>query len=192
MIGESNSGRLECPGCGSPSFTTDPDGNLICDYCRSAYVLPGRVCPECGAGCDPGAHYCPTCGADLVRTCRACGALNPWSARRCMACGQDLETLDALFDRVTGQTADWLREVRERASYVKAQEELASQARLAEMRSAEVRRLEALAQAQAERDRQQHIIVATTVAVVALVVVVALVALAITMRSTPDSLLYSQ
>ena len=105
-----------------------------------------------------------------------------------MACGHDLVTLDALFDRVTGQPADWLREAREQAPAIKAQEELASQARLAEMRSADARRRESLARARAERDRQQRIIVAVTVFVVALVIVVALISLAITLRTTPSSL----
>jgi hypothetical protein len=185
-----NSGRLECPGCGSSSFTPNPDGSLSCDYCRSAYILPGHACPECGAACDPGARYCPTCGADLVRTCRACGALNPRSARRCMACGQELGTLEALFARVTGERADWLRQVREQAPAIKDQEELASQVRLAEMRAAEGGRREVLAQARAERDRQQRIIVAATVAVVAIVIVVALIAFVITVSGTPSPCFY--
>jgi len=187
MTGESNAGRLECPGCGSSSFNADLDGDLICDYCRSVFVLPGRSCPDCGAACGAGAQYCPTCGADLVRTCPACGARNPRTLQRCMACGHDLVTLDALFERVTGQATDWLREAREQAPAIKAQEESASQARLAEMRSADARRRETLAQARAERDRQQRIVVAVTVFVVALVIVVALISLVTTMRMTPSS-----
>jgi predicted amidophosphoribosyltransferase len=185
-----NSGRLECPGCGSSSFTPNPDGSLSCDYCHSAYVLSGHVCPECGAACDPDARHCPACGAELVRTCQACGALNPRSARRCMACGQELEMLEALFARVTGETADWLRQVREQAPTIKAQEELASQARLAEMRAVDARRREALARARAERDRQQRIIVTVTVAVVAVVIVVAVIAFAIAVSSTPSPCFY--
>jgi RNA polymerase subunit RPABC4/transcription elongation factor Spt4 len=177
-----HSERLECPGCGSSSFTSDPDGNLLCDYCQAPCILPGRACPECGELYEPGARHCPSCGADLVHQCRACGALNPYSAMLCMACGQELDMLDALFARVAGETADWLQQVREQAPAIKAQEEEASQSRLAEMRADEMRRREALAQAQAERDRQQRIIVTVTVAIVALVIVVALISLVMTTR----------
>ena len=185
-----NSGRLECPGCASSSFTLNSDGSLTCDYCRSAFILSGQACPECGAVCDLDAWNCLACGADLVRTCQACGALNPRMARRCMACEQELEVLEALFARVARDRTDWLRDVREQAPAIKAQEELASQARLAEMRAAEARRREALARAQVERDRQQRIIVAITVAAVALVIVVALIAFAITVSGTPSPCSY--
>lgn len=185
-------GRPECPGCGSSSFTADPDGDLICDYCQAAYVLPGGVCPECGAAHDPGARCCPSCGADLVRKCQACGALNPYSAQRCMACGRELDMLGAMFARLAGGTTGWLRQTREEALSIKAREEVASQARLAEMRAADARRREALARAQAERDRQQRIIVAMTVAVVALVILVVLIAFVLTTVCTPGPYPYTR
>lgn len=170
---------LECPGCGSTSFTPSPDGSLICDYCHSVYVPPERACPVCGAACEPGARYCPSCGVDLARECPACGAPNPLLARKCLACGQELEILDALFDRVTGTRADWLRQVREEAPAIKAQEEAASRARLAEMWAADERRREALARAQAERERQERILVVVTLVIVALVIIVVLATWAI-------------
>ena len=99
-----------------------------------------------------------------------------------MACGQELDVLDALFARVAGETAGWLQQVREQAPAIKAQQEEASQSRLAEMRADEMRRREAMARAQVERDRQQRIIVTVTVAIVALVFVVAFVSLVLTTR----------
>jgi t-SNARE complex subunit (syntaxin) len=107
-----------------------------------------------------------------------------------MVCGQELEVLEALFARVARDRTDWLRDVREQAPAIKAQEELASQARLAEMRAAEARQREALALAQVERDRQQRIIVAIAVAAVVLVIVVALIAFAITVSGTPSPCFY--
>lgn len=142
-----------------------------------------RVCPLCGAAYEPGARRCPSCGFDLVRECPACGAVNPLLAHKCLVCGQELEILDALFDRVTGTRGGWLRQVHEEAPDIKAQEEAASQARLAEMWAAEERRRETLAQAQAERERQERIIVAVVVAVVAIVIVAVLVTLVIVTRS---------
>jgi len=174
---------LKCPSCGSASFTVSPDGSLICDYCHAAYSPPERACPVCGAAYDPSARRCPSCGADLVRECPACGAPNPLLARKCLACGQRLEILEALFDRVTGTRADWLRQVHEEAPTIKAREETASQARLAEMWVTEEHRRETLAQAQAERERQERIIIAVVVAIVTLVIIAVLVTLAIVTRS---------
>ena len=144
-----------------------------------------RTCPFCGGACELDARHCPSCGADLVRECPACGALNPSVARKCQVCGQVMEILDSLFARVTGTRVDWLRQVREEAPAIKAEQEEASQARLADMWAAEERRREELARARAERDRQQRIIVGVTVAIVTIVVVAVLVALVIAVSRTP-------
>jgi len=86
--------------------------------------------------------------------------------------------LDAVFARATGGPAYWLRQTRAEAAAIKAHEEEASQARLAEMWAAEQRRLAELAQAQAERDRQVRILWRAVVAfffiVVAIIIVAAL------------------
>lgn len=170
---------LRCPGCGSASFTASPDGSPICDYCYAAYVPPGRACPVCGATYEPGARRCPSCGIELVHECPSCGAPNPLLGRKCLACGQELEILESLFARVTGASADWLRRVHEEAPAIKAQEEAASRARLAEMWAAEARRREVLAQVQAERERQERILatvaVATVVVIIAMLVILAMV-----------------
>ena len=142
-------------------------------------------CPACGAAHEPDAFYCPSCGDLLVRECPACAAPNPLLARQCVTCGQRLEILDALFSRVALTNTDWLRERRQEAPSVKAEEETASQARIAEMWAIEARRREALAQARAERDRQQRIIVSVAVGVVALAIVAVLVTLALVTRDIP-------
>jgi len=184
MKENSHSAQPECQGCGGSSFTVSPSGGLVCDYCHTVYVLPERACPVCGAACEPDARHCPSCGADLVRACPACGALNPSVAHKCPVCGQEMEILGPLFTRVTATRADWLRQVREEAPAVKAQQEEGSRARLAEMWATEARRREALAQAQAERDRQQRTIVTVTVAIVVFVIVAVLVVLVIGMSRT--------
>lgn len=168
--------RWRCSGCGSPSFSVEPEGNLLrCAYCHTAYPLQEMVCPQCGTPYISGSAYCPSCGFDLVRECRACGAANPYSARVCRICGQNLDILDAVIARAAKQRAEWLREVREEAARIKALEEEASQARMAEMWEAEKQRLEELARARAERDRQQRIIMAIAIGAVALFLLIALI-----------------
>lgn len=94
--------------------------------------------------------------------------------------------LEALFARATGTTADWLQQQRDAAPAIKAQEEAASQTRLAKMWAAEERRREELARAQTERDRQQKIIVTITIAIVALLVIAAIIVVAITTSGAPS------
>jgi len=166
-----------CPGCGSTSFAADPEEGLICTYCRSALPLSENVCPNCGAPCEPTALYCPSCDSDLSRECPACSALNPPLARECLRCGQRLDVLDSLFSRVTGVGNEWLREVREGSPALKAQQQSASHARLTGMWADETHRREALARSEAERDRQERILIAATI-VVAILLVIAIVALA--------------
>lgn len=88
------------------------------------------------------------------------------------------EVLDAVFARATGGSTHWLRQTREEAAAVKAQEEAASQKRLAEMWAIEQRRREELARAQAERDRQMRILWYAAVVffgiVVTIVIIIAL------------------
>lgn len=141
--------RLECPGCGSSSFTPGPGGSFVCNYCHTTY-----------------------------------------SARRSQAYGQELDVMGELFTRATRDTAAWLQQQRDEAPAIKAQEEAASQVRLAEMWAVERRRREELALAQAEHDRQQKIIVAVAVAIVSALVIAALVIVAITVSHTPNPHFY--
>jgi len=119
------------------------------------------------------------------RECPACGSQNAPGADRCLTCGQSLSILDPLFSRVTGTEADWLREAREEAPVVKMQEQAASEVRLAEMREAEAHYREALAQAQAERERRERITTIFTIGLVALVIIATLVTLALVTRGLP-------
>ena len=181
------SARVECPGCGSSSFTRNADGGLVCDFCHTVYGASGPTCSTCGATYEPGAYHCPVCGADLARECRACGALNPLSARACSACGYALDMVDAMLVRATKGTADRLQELREDATAIKAQEEAASQARLTEMWAVEARQRDALARAQTERERQERMLITAAVVIVAVIVVAVLVMLAIEALHAPGS-----
>ena len=171
--------RPRCPGCGSASFAADPAEGLVCVYCHSTLTLAKHACPNCGAPYVPTTHYCPTCDSDLLRECPACSAPNPPSARECVRCGQRLEMLDSLFSRVTGLGARWLREVREESPALKAQQQSASQARLAQMWADEMRRREAMARDEAERDRQESILITATIVIGAIFLIIVVIAMAI-------------
>ena len=131
--------------------------------------IPARLeCPGCG-----GSSF--TAGPDDSFTCNSCHAVYILPERERQTRGQEPGMLDALFVRATTATTDWLQQQRDEAPAIKAQQEAASQARLAEMWAADERRREGLARAQAEHDRRQKIIVATTVALVAVFVIAAIV-----------------
>ncbi|MEE8390864.1 MAG: zinc ribbon domain-containing protein [Anaerolineae bacterium] len=183
--GNSDSAQLKCSKCGALSFTASPDGNLVCDRCHTVYAPLERVCPDCGTPYAPDDRRCVSCGTDLLHECLSCGALNPLAVLQCQACGQNIGVLGSLFDRVTGTRGDWLNQVRESAPAIKAQQEAASEAQLAEMWAVERRRREALARAQAERDRQQRFIFTALGIVVAIIIVGTLVAVVISLTRAP-------
>ena len=182
--------RLECSSCGGNSFVPDPKGTMICEYCHTVYVSPENACPECGALCDSQARYCPACGADLIHECRSCGTPNPHSADKCTECGQDLSMLDVLFARASQQRSDWLDQVREEAPVVKAQQEAASQAQMAELWAIERQRRQALTEAQAARDREHRIMFTALGVVVAIIVIGMLIAIGISLTQPTDPSLY--
>ena len=80
-----------------------------------------------------------------------------------------------MFDRITRSTPDQLRRVRAAGATIKAREEIASEARLAELWAEDDRRREELASARAERRRQERLSLALVVGVGVIVVVIAVV-----------------
>jgi hypothetical protein len=179
MNEKSDTALLSCPGCGSSSFVANPNGSPICEYCHVAYVSPEQTCPDCGTPHESDAHRCMSCGADLLRPCLTCGALNSWAVPRCLVCGQEMGILGSLFDRVTSTRSGWLEEVREEATELKTQQEAVADAQLAEMWKIERRRREAVARAQAERNRQQRLVFTVIGIVAALSIIVIIVFLVI-------------
>jgi type IV secretory pathway component VirB8 len=81
-----------------------------------------------------------------------------------------------MFARLTKSMPDQLRRVRQTGATIKAEEEAASEARLAKMWAEEERLREELTQARAERSRRERLAVALAVGVGAIVVVIAIVA----------------
>lgn len=174
---------VECPGCGGASFSAGPTGVPICDYCQGAFTSFAGECYRCGSAFESGARLCPSCGANLVRECPACGVLNPLVAGQCLVCGQTLAAVDAMFARLTRSTPDQLRRVREAGATIKAREEAASEARLADFWAEDDRRREALASARAERTRQERVGLALVVGMGVIFLVIAVV---LVTRATGD------
>jgi t-SNARE complex subunit (syntaxin) len=94
--------------------------------------------------------------------------------------------LGPLFSRVTTTRDDWLRQVREEAPTLKAQQEAASEAHLEEMWAVERHRRETLARARAERDRQQRLIIALASIIVIAVVITIIITVVVSLTHTPS------
>jgi len=174
---------IGCPGCGGISFSAGPTGVPICDYCQGALTSFAGECYRCGSAFKRGVRLCPSCGANLVRECPACGVLNPVIAGRCLVCGQTLVAIDAMLARLPRSTPDHLRRVREAGATIKAREEAASQARLADFWAEDDRRREELGRARAERTRQERLGLALVVGMGVIFVVIAVV---LATRATGD------
>lgn len=177
-----------CPGCGSSSFAADLKGAPVCEYCRAAYLPPTGACQGCGSAYEPDGRWCPACGVELARDCPACGALIPLATGQCLVCGQPLDVVDAMFTRLLRTTPDRLRRVRQAGATIKAQEEAASEARLAKMWAEDERRRQELAHARAERLRRERLGVALVVGVGVIVVVMAVVIASLAAGSAPGPL----
>jgi len=167
---------IGCPGCGSTSFTADSNRLPVCEYCQVAYGAHGVECDRCGTAYKLTTRRCPTCGAALVCECPVCGTLNPLMAIKCLVCQQTLDAVDQMFARLTRSTTAQLHRTRELGADIKDLEEAASEARLAKMWAEEEERRAELAQARAERQRQERLMITIAIGVVAIIVITAIVA----------------
>jgi ribosomal protein L40E len=171
---------LSCPSCGGTLLTDKGDGTLSCPYCGAAFAHPDRVCPSCEAINELDARYCASCGEKLREPCARCGALNPVQASHCHQCGAALGVLEHIAARRAESTAE--RVIRLQASMppLKEEAERASQERLEKMWTKDRARMEALAKAKAEQERQERLLwTIAALAIVALVIgIVALTVMA--------------
>src|SRR5574341_914249 len=172
---------LSCPTCGAPGLEAhQPDGVVTCKFCGHKFAEDNRVaCPHCEAINPPDASFCKACGTKLRRTCPACGAENWAGANYCVTCGRNLDVIGALADRHVEGFKGTLQRQRELANLIKAEEEEASQRRMAGLWEVEKRRQEILAQQKAEQKRQQNALLAAVLVGAAVIVLAvgALVAL---------------
>jgi len=145
-------------------------------------------CSECGASCPPNARFCPGCGVEVGIQCPQCGSLNSARTQICQACRNSLDVVDPILGRMAGGQHGWLANIQRDASDAKQAEEGASQARLSVMWEMEDQRLIELAHAQAERDRQQRILVWGSVVLAAVFIISLLIILAVAVARSPAPL----
>lgn len=174
---------FECPNCGASEMVQGDNQQLVCTFCDSSFGEVTRICPQCGHYNDTGARHCPQCGTQVVRDCPACGADNWIVASHCVQCGRNLDLIEQIARRWQKTTQDRLYAQMEGMAALKAEEERASQERMAKFMDAERARQEALAQARAsqrERDRQMYWLVVGAIAVFIFIVALTLLVMTVT------------
>ena len=162
---------FKCSQCGGSPLKDNNDGTLSCPYCGSAFAHPDRVCPRCETVNEPGARLCVSCGEKLREPCVRCGALNWVRAIYCHECGASLDLLEHIAARRAVTTSDRLQQIQSDATHLKAETERASQERMSKFWAQEQVRLESLARAKAEQQRQERLIwILATLAIAILVI----------------------
>ena len=172
---------LKCSQCGGAPLYDNGDGTISCPFCGSTFSHPERVCPRCETVNPMDARLCVSCGEKLREPCVRCGALNLMKASYCHECGASLDLLEHIAARRAVTDASRLQQMQTEATRVKEEAERASQERMSKFWAQEQARLESLAKAKAEQQRQERLIVLFVSAVV-LVAVLAVIALAVTAR----------
>ena len=175
------SDALKCSQCGGSPLKDNGNGTLSCPFCGSTFAHPDCVCPRCETVNEPGARLCVSCGQKLRAPCVRCGALNPVNASFCHECGAGLDLLEHIAARRAVTDAGRLEQMQSEAARLKEETERASQERMSKFWAQEQARLESLAKAKAEQQRQERLIV-LLVSAVLLVAVLAVIALAVAPR----------
>jgi hypothetical protein len=151
-------GEVLCRECQGAGLELEPGGRIVCRFCGAENTLEGVVCPHCEAINPPGAETCAACRRALTHRCPHCGAGNWSGAERCAQCGGALDPLERLSTRWTANPAGHFDALQRSAAALKAEEEAASQRRLAEMHGLETRRQADLAEARRRQAGQQRVI----------------------------------
>src|SRR5512136_1826453 len=166
----------KCSQCGGSPLKDNGDGTLSCPFCSSTFAHPDCVCPRCETVNEPDVCLCVSCGQKLREPCVRCGALNPVNASFCYECGAGLDLLEHIAARRAVTDAGRLLQLQSEAAHIKEESERASQERMSKFWAQEQARLESLARAKAERQRQERLlwILATSAIVIAVLVLLAL------------------
>jgi ribosomal protein L40E len=175
------SDAFKCSQCGGSPLQDDGNGTLSCPFCGSTFAHPDRVCPRCETVNEPDVRLCVSCGQKLREPCVRCGALNPVNASYCHECGAGLDLLEHIAARRAVTDAGRLEQMQAGAARIKQETERASQERMSKFWAQEQARLESLAKAKAEQQRQERWIV-LAVSAILLLAVLSIIVLALVAR----------
>ncbi len=165
---------LTCSQCGGSPLKDNGDGTISCPFCGSTFAHPERVCPRCETVNELDARLCVSCGAKLREPCVRCGALNPAKAAYCHECGARLDLLEHIAARRAVSDADRLQQLQSEATRIKEDTERASQERMSKFWAQEQTRLQSLATAKAEQQRQERLMwILASAAVIVVVIILA-------------------
>ena len=171
--------EMRCPVCDKGIELNSDVVDVTCLQCQTTLHLRDRLCPNCGTYHSQPPASCSNCGLGMTARCPSCNVPNWTGDEICQQCGADLD----LIARLTAQasTAERLHVQMNRAHAIKAQEEAASNARLAHMleeekaeREALRRRLEAQ---QAQEQKMLKIVIIGAGLLLVILIVYALVLL---------------
>ncbi|MBL7199103.1 MAG: hypothetical protein ISS56_03045 [Anaerolineae bacterium] len=144
-----------CPYCSATSYRLEGQDTLICRECGHQFDTRQDLCPHCGYLNGAEATICTHCQAELSRNLAV-----------------------KIIETRLKSRKEWHEERHAVAVEQKQQEQVASRKRTEERQAGEQARLEALAQAQAERmehERRALWIVGITAGVVLVLLIAALV-----------------
>jgi hypothetical protein len=174
---------LECPNCGAPvTNLTLPsadgapgDAIFQCPFCGTHVDMNRALCPQCAFLNHEGERFCGRCGAQVVRVCPFCKHEN-WAGNEfCARCGRTLDLLEIMTQSGSRDTRARLEAQRQQARLLKAQEESASEARMAQFWEMERQRVEAVARETAEKQRRERLMLAGIVFFIAVIVLLVIV-----------------
>jgi uncharacterized protein YbaR (Trm112 family) len=148
--------EVACPNCRHPIDVREHGRHVICDACRSQFILQAHLCPQCNSYHQEDEAICGQCGASLSRICRKCQASNWAGDEYCHNCGGAMDIFDILVHSQAGYTAERLSQQMRQSRDLKRQEEAASARRMAELEAIEAERVAALRRRQQERRAEER------------------------------------
>jgi len=105
-----------------------------------------------------------------VRVCPFCKQENWAGNESCIGCGRTLDLLEIMIQPASRDTRARLEAQQRQARLLKAQEEQASEARMARLWETERQRVEAIARDTAEIQRRERLVLAGIVFIIAFIV----------------------
>jgi len=169
---------VECPSCGAPvanlphpsAAGTPGEALFHCRFCGTQVDLNRALCPHCALLNRERERSCGRCGSQIVRVCPFCKQENWAGNESCIQCGRTLDLLEIMIQPASRDTRARLEAQRRQARLLKAQEEHASEARLARLWEMEHQRVEGIARDTGEKQRRERLVLAGIVLVIAFTV----------------------